>query len=235
MTKKLILFDIDGTLILTGGVAASLMVKSVSQVLNRPVQWNIRDFVGYTDRYILQTLLQRCGTSESFLDDFTEEALSIYLKGLSHELSQDGIIRVLPGVQKLVHAFSQDPRFALGLVTGNVRDGAAKKLNPVGLFKYFPVGAFGDDGMLREKLPPIAIQRAENHFHCFFEKKDIWIVGDSANDIYCAHSNHIRCLAVGTGHYKEEELREHNPDAYLEDLSDSQKVVNIIYPDGETE
>ncbi len=228
MKKKLILFDVDGTLILTGGIAVGLMVEAVSRVTGCPVQWNIRDFVGYTDRYILRTLLKRCGVSEALLDDLTEAALTHYLQGIQKALSSDGAITVLPGVKPLLEALDRDERFALGLLTGNVRQGAHHKLAPVGLDRYFPIGAYGDDALLRDDLPPVAIQRAEKYYQCFFEKKDIWIVGDSVNDIRCAHAHHLRCLAVGTGKIPEEEIRRYHPEIFLPDLTDTEEIIRIL-------
>ena len=82
MKRKLILFDIDGTLILTGGIAAGLMVEAVSAVLKRPIQWTILDFVGNTDRSIIQTLLRRNGAIEPSLEEMAEASLNDYLKRL---------------------------------------------------------------------------------------------------------------------------------------------------------
>ena len=228
LPKKLILFDIDGTLVLTGGIAMGKMVEAVSRVTGFPVQWHVRDFVGYTDRYILRTLLQRCGVSEGRVEDLTEAALSYYLEGIRDALRSDGAVRVLPGVKALLEALSRDKRFALGLLTGNVREGAHYKLAPVGLERYFPVGAYGDDALLRDDLPPVAIQRTEKHYQCFFEKKDIWIIGDSVNDIRCAHAHHLRSLAVGTGKIPAEELRKYRPDVFLPDLTPTEKIIRIL-------
>jgi len=228
MRKKLILFDIDGTLVLTGGLAGRLMVESISRVLGKPIQWNILDFVGNTDRNIIRTLLRRNGATEPMLEDLAEDALKLYLERLREEIQQDQVIRVLPGVRELLGALENDPRFVLGLLTGNMREGARLKLEPVGLHRYFPVGAFGDDALKRNELPPFALQRAEKYYQCFFEPKDIWIVGDSANDIKCAHANHLRCLAVGTGHLNEAELKKYQPDALLPDLSSTERVIQIL-------
>ncbi len=228
MKKKLVLFDIDGTLVLTGGIAVGKMVEAVSRVTGCPVQWNIRDFVGYTDRYILRTLLQRCGVSEALLEDLTQEALTHYLEGIREVLRSDGAVTVLPGVKALLEALSRDRRFALGLLTGNVRQGAHHKLAPVGLERYFPVGAYGDDALLRDDLPPVAIQRAEKYYQCFFEKKDIWIVGDSVNDIRCAHAHRLRSLVVGTGKIPAEELQKYHPEVFLPDLTPTEEIMRIL-------
>ena len=228
MNKKLILFDIDGTLILTGGVAVGVMVESVSRVLQRPIQWTISDFVGNTDQSILFTLFRRNGGIEPMLDDMVEQALSLYLKQLRKELAKDGIVQVLPGVKKLLKKMEKTPEFALGLVSGNVREGARIKLSSEKLFKYFPIGAFGDDALKRENLPPFAISRAEKYYGCFFDRSNIWIVGDSVNDIKCAHANRLRCLAVASGHEKEAELQKHHPTKLLSNLLDTEQVIKCL-------
>ncbi|MEJ2637520.1 MAG: HAD family hydrolase [Calditrichia bacterium] len=228
MNKKLILFDIDGTLILTRGIAAGLMAECISIVLKRPIQWSMKDFVGNTDRSIINTLLRRNGAIEPSLDDMSEKALEIYLKHLSREINRDGVVNILPGVEMLLAELHRDERFALGLLTGNVREGARIKLTGHRLYDYFPIGAFGNDALKRELLPPFAIQRAEKYYHLFFNRGDIWIVGDSVNDIKCAHANHLHSLAVTTGHQKKEELQEYRPTVLIPDLSDVQKVMDIF-------
>jgi phosphoglycolate phosphatase-like HAD superfamily hydrolase len=228
MSKKLILFDIDGTLILTGGVAARLMAEAVAEQVGMPVQWNIRDFVGNTDRNIIYTLLNRSGVREAIIEETTNRSIENYLKKLEQELKKDEVVTILPGVRQLLAVLKNDSRCALGLLTGNVLAGAQIKLAKEDLFSYFPIGAFGDDALKREQLPSFAIQRAEKYYGHFFNKKDIWIVGDSVNDIKCAQANHLKSLAVASGHVKEEELAEYHPSALLPDLVPTEKIVNIL-------
>lgn len=228
MSKKLILFDIDGTLILTGGVAARLMAEAVAEQVGMPVQWNIRDFVGNTDRNIIYTLLNRSGAQETIMEETTNRSIEKYLQRLQQELKKDEVVTILPGVKQLLAVLKSDSRFALGLLTGNVLRGAQIKLAKENLFSYFPVGAFGDDALKREQLPSFAIQRAEKYYGYFFDKKDIWIVGDSVNDIKCAQSNHLKSLAVASGHVKEEELAEYHPSALVKDLSETENVIEIL-------
>lgn len=229
MKRKLLLFDVDGTLILTGGLAAGLMAEAVSRVIGSPIQWNITDFVGNTDRSIIQTLLRRNGAIEPMLADMTENVLEMYLQNLKIKLKDNSVVQILPGVKPLLRALKKDDRFALALLTGNVEAGARIKLAKNKIIDYFPVGAFGNDALKREYLPPFAIQRAEKHFNCFFDKKDIWIIGDSANDIKCAQANHLRSFAVATGHTKMAELESYHPTALIPDLKDQKKFLDVIF------
>jgi phosphoglycolate phosphatase len=228
MKRKLLLFDVDGTLILTGGLAAGLMAEAVSRVIGSPIQWNITDFVGNTGRSIIQTLLRRNGAIEPMLADMTENVLEMYLQNLKIKLKDNSVVQILPGVKPLLRALKKDDRFALALLTGNVEAGARIKLAKNKIIDYFPVGAFGNDALKREYLPPFAIQRAEKHFNCFFDKKDIWIIGDSANDIKCAQANHLRSFAVATGHTKMAELESYHPTALIADLKDQKKFLDVI-------
>ena len=109
MKRKLLLFDVDGTLILTGGLAAGLMAEAVSRVIGSPIQWNITDFVGNTDRSIIQTLLRRNGAIEPMLADMTENVLEMYLKNLKIKLKDNSVVQILPGVKPLLRALKKDP------------------------------------------------------------------------------------------------------------------------------
>jgi phosphoglycolate phosphatase len=226
--KKLLLFDIDGTLILTGGVAARYMAESTSEVMRAPISWNIEDFVGNTDRNIITTLLRRNGASEAMTEEMTDKVLEMYLNRLEVGLQEDGVVKILPGVKRMLEKLHQDDRFSLGLVTGNMLEGARIKLREESLFSYFPIGAFGDDAVNREHLPPIAVQRAEKYYGHFYDRKDIWIVGDSINDIRCAQANHLHSLVVATGHIKSEELQSFHPTALLKNFLKTDKVITLF-------
>lgn len=228
MGKKLILFDVDGTLIFSKGVAPRLMAEAVAEQVGMPVPWTINDFVGNTDRNIIYTLLNRHGVREAMIEQITNQALESYLKKLEQELKRDDVITILAGVKPLLFALKSDERFALGLLTGNILRGAQLKLAKDDLFSYFPIGAFGDDALKREQLPSFAIQRAEKYYGHFFHKTDIWIVGDSIPDIKCAHANHLKCLAVASGHVKEEELAAYHPSALVKDLQETEKIIQIL-------
>ena len=226
--RKLLLFDIDGTLILTGGRAGRLMLRCVEQEAGQSLEYSVRDFVGFTDRFIIRKLLLRAGVKTAEVESRIDRVIDCYLQALGKVLSAPEAIRVLPGVTELLGELSTNGEVALGLVTGNVREGARAKLSPVGLFQYFPVGAFGDDAMERHLLPPIAIARAENHFQTRFHRKNIWIIGDSPNDVRCAKRNGLRCLAVASGVIPKEELAAMKPDALVSNLSQTEAILKIF-------
>jgi phosphoglycolate phosphatase-like HAD superfamily hydrolase len=157
-----------------------------------------------------------------------DEILERYVSQLKIHLNKDGVIQILDGVENLLKKLKTDEKFSLGLLTGNILEAAQIKLSPNSLFEYFPVGAFGNDALKREQLPPFAIQRAEKYYGHFYDRDNIWIVGDSINDIRCAHANHIKCLAVASGHTKQAELEPYHPNALVKDLSDTKAVMRIL-------
>jgi phosphoglycolate phosphatase-like HAD superfamily hydrolase len=205
-----------------------LMISAISGVSGSPVTWSIGDFVGNTDQNIIRTLLLRNGINEVHVSGYVNDILVKYLSSLKIELHKDGVIQILPGVEKLLKNLKEDDYFSLGLLTGNILESAQIKLGKHGLFAYFPIGAFGDDALKREQLPPIAIQRAEKYYGHFYDRRDVWLVGDSVNDIKCAHANHVKCLAVASGHTTREELLYHHPHALVDDLQDTDEIIKIL-------
>ncbi|RMG67654.1 MAG: HAD family hydrolase, partial [Calditrichaeota bacterium] len=188
----LLLFDIDGTLTTSEGRAGQLMIRALEELLGQKVTYTRDDFSGSTDRLIIRNLLRRSGKPIEDEDRVIDAVLERYLAYLRQEFLPGGVVRALPGVKSLLEALARDERFALGLVTGNVREGAYTKLRPVGLAEYFPVGAFGDDAMDRNALPPLALARASRYYHTPFDPRRTWIIGDSIRDIACARANGLR-------------------------------------------
>jgi phosphoglycolate phosphatase-like HAD superfamily hydrolase len=130
----------------------------------------------------------------------------------------------------LAYLFAQEDTF-LGLVTGNIEEGARMKLDHVQLNEYFPIGAYGSDSADRLDLPAIAVERASKYFEQQFLQDDVLIVGDSVNDILCAKHYGARCLAVNTGKTPWDELADLKPEFLFKDLSDTQGVIAAIYAD----
>ncbi len=227
-TPRLLLFDVDGTLILSGGVAGRLMLKAVATVTGKNYSYNVRDFAGYTDRLIMRRLLQQAGVPPEAIPRKLQQAEALYLQWIAERFQKPDFVRVLPGVRELLEQLQQHNGYYLGLLTGNIRQGAAIKLASVGLLDYFPVGAFGDDAEDRNQLPPIALQRAQNHYGISFTPENTWIIGDAPNDVRCARANQVRVLAVATGVIPAEELAREQPDALIPDLSHVDQVLEIL-------
>lgn len=226
--RKLLLFDIDGTLVKTDGAAGKIMVQSIEREVGRPIQATRDVYLGSTDRLIVKTLLERNGVAVDNLEEATDRILGRYADAVYAALSPAGTVTALPGVAELLARFSKRQDLALGLVTGNIQAGARAKLIPPDLDRYFHVGAFGDDAMERNALPPIAVWRAQAFFAETFAPQDTWIIGDTPKDIDCAKANGLRCLAVASGWIGPEALCAHRPDALLNDLSDAAAVLRLF-------
>lgn len=226
--RKLLLFDIDGTLVKTNGAAGKLMVQSIELEAGLPIQATRDVYLGSTDRLIVKTLLERNAIAVDDLEEATDRILRRYADAVHAALSPAGTVTLLPGVVELLQHCSQREDLALGLVTGNIQAGARAKLIPPDLDRYFHVGAFGDDALERNLLPPIAVWRAETFFAKPFAPQDTWIIGDTPKDIGCAKANGLRCLAVASGWIEPEALCAHRPDALLNDLSDTKAVLRLF-------
>jgi phosphoglycolate phosphatase-like HAD superfamily hydrolase len=226
MNPKLLLFDIDGTLLSAHGVPKIAMAT----VLERRYQCfeydTNYDFSGRTDPQIVEHLLKY--DNREYSEDLTDEILGEFCIELNKEIVNGKKPVIHPGVCDLVEKLSITENVYLGLVTGNVSEGARIKLEAVDLQTYFPIGGFGDDSKDRNELPPIAKLRAEKYFSTKFLSNDIWIIGDSIYDVECAQKNGLRCLAVATGKTSKDKLIEANPEFIEEDFSDLDKIQHVL-------
>ena len=204
------------------------MLKAVETVSGHSFQYNVRDFAGYTDRLIMRRLLERAGVPAEQVEEKLKQAETLYLQWIADRFQDPHFVQILPGVKPLLEKLTETNHFYLGLLTGNLREGARIKLGAVGLFHYFPIGAFGDDAEERLELPPIALERAHRHFGVQFAPQEVWIIGDAPNDIRCARANQLRSLIVATGVVPVEELKSEKPDVLLPDLSRTEEVMAIL-------
>lgn len=228
--QRLILFDIDGTLLTAGGAAARAFHRGLLEVFGTAGPINGHSFAGKTDPQIAHELLTAVGVSPAEVDERLPALWEAYLRDLPAELEHTRI-RVLPGVHPLVERLEQRADdTALGLLTGNIADGARLKLDAAGLaFQRFAVGAFGSDHADRAELPAVAVHRAERRFGHRFQGKDIVIIGDTPNDIACGESLGVRTIAVSTGSYSPDQLAACGPDHLFESLEALDAVWEAIF------
>jgi phosphoglycolate phosphatase len=226
MKSKLLLFDIDGTLISARGIPRKAMKRVLQKRYDNFSYDGEFNFSGRTDWEIVEHLLSYDRRTVS------QREVAQILKDFAHELQhefQDGIKPLIhPGVENLLSKLNETENVHLGLVTGNISRGAMVKLSAAGLHDYFPIGGFGDDAKVRRELPRFAIERATAYYDLTFDNKNIWIIGDSIFDIDCAKVNNLRSLAVCTGWTPREELQKHQPEFLEDDLSDIYKIMNIF-------
>ncbi|MBI3260440.1 MAG: HAD hydrolase-like protein [Ignavibacteriae bacterium] len=228
--KKLILFDIDGTLIsMKRSAQRAIMEYACEYAIGYSVPPSaIPPLSGKTDKQIIREILANLEISQT-----ENEAITIdFLEGLriaTPKHSSEETINVLINVKELVKHLHNHPDFQLALLTGNNRDCAYSKLMPTGLDIYFPFGAFGCDHHDRKKLPPIAIERGniftrQNHFSA----DTTLIIGDAPGDVSCAKANDIPVLAVATGLFSVEELQQEGANLVLKNFSNLDTSVEAI-------
>ena len=227
--KRLILFDIDGTLLSTNGAARKAFHRAMLEVYGTAGPIDSHQFDGKTDPQIARELLILDGMPEHNIDDDLPKLFECYLSGMAQEIARPGhSTLVYPGVRELLDALHADERVLLGLLTGNIAEGAALKLRSAGLDHYFKFGAFGSDSAQRGELPPIAVQRALERTGVSFGGKDVVVIGDTPSDVQCGQSIGVYALGVCTGRHDRESLLQAGADEVLEDLSDTRRVLDIL-------
>ena len=224
---KLVLFDIDGTLIRDDGAAREAYGIALKKVYDYERPLKAYDFSGRTDPQITYMVLGDGGFSPDQIEAKFGELWTAYLEALSRLVSRERV-RVMPGILPLLDELHRHDDVVLGLLTGNIEPGARIKLAPHDLNAYFPFGAFGSDSMDREKLPPIAIHRAEELAGHRIEGRDVVIIGDSIYDVRCGVPHNATTIAVATGVTPPEKLHAENPDHFFETLEDTDGVMRAI-------
>lgn len=225
---KLILFDIDGTLVsVDHRVTQDLFRGILGEVLGYEGDVPEQELHGKTDRQIFLELCQLIGRPREEAEELFGRFDDYLCRKWSRSLDAD-TVTVHPGVRELLHRLAMREDVALGLLTGNLEVAARIKLAPHGLHEYFPFGAFGSDAIDRVALPPIALERAGRHHGAEFTYDRTLIIGDSHRDIACARAWGIHVLAVGTGTLSVAELSRYQPDALCENLLDDAAVTQFL-------
>jgi phosphoglycolate phosphatase len=229
---KLILFDIDGTLVWTDGAGRRAIHGALMEVFGASGPPGYR-LDGKTDPQIVRELMRASGYDDADIDARMPGVFSRYVTRLREELAAVGYHpRVPPGVRELLDALQRRRDVVLGLLTGNIAEGARAKLESVGIDPArFRVGAFGSDHEQRPLLPDVACRRVRERLGLDVAGGDVVIVGDTPADMSCGRAIGARAIGVATGRYSVEELRDHHPAAVFADLSDTDAVVAAILGD----
>lgn len=214
---RLVLFDIDGTLVHSGGQAKPAFAEAMLAVYGTTGAIETYDFSGKTDGQIVVELLEGEGFERPAVVERLPELREEYLGRFSGRFDPSRS-RVLPGVRELLDRLAGRDDVTLALLTGNFERGARIKLEPLGLYGYFRFGSFGDDAIDRRALPPVALERARRHLGRAVAPDQAVIVGDSLLDVDCAQANGIDCLAVASGWTSAETLAAAGPRWVVESL-----------------
>jgi phosphoglycolate phosphatase-like HAD superfamily hydrolase len=230
MPAKLVLFDIDGTLLLTDGAGRRAIVAALGEEIGDAAAFRRVRFAGKTDPQIVADLLEAAGHRGPHPPDRVAGICRRYVELLARELEHTTTrTTVMPGVHQLLERLDAEDGVILGLLTGNVAEGATLKLRSAGLDPArFRVGAYGSDSAHRPELPPIAARRAEPYFGRVPSGAEVVIIGDTPADIACGQCIDARAVAVATGGYSVSDLAACGPHAAFEDLSDTDRVLEAI-------
>jgi phosphoglycolate phosphatase len=224
---KLVLFDIDGTLLADGGAARAAYGDALRAVYDYRGDLARYDFSGRTDPQITRMVLGDAGLSRAEIDARLPALWEVYLAGLARNATPDRV-RVLPGMRELVAALAQRDDVLLALLTGNIEPGARLKLGAPALNHYFPFGAFGSDASERDALPPIAVARASALHGHRFAGADVVILGDSIYDVRCGVPHNATTIAIASGRTDAATLRAENPTFFFDDAAEWERVLRAI-------
>jgi phosphoglycolate phosphatase len=231
--KKLVLFDIDGTILLSSGAGRRAIIAALAEDVGTHESWERIRFDGKTDPQILVELLEAAGHSEDPDEERVRTLGRKYVGLLREELSRPGHrTTLMPGILPLLDRVEQDALTVPGLLTGNFAEGAALKLHSGGINPArFRVGAYGSDSPHRAELPPIAARRAEAIFGRVPSGHEVVIVGDTPADVTCGQCIGARAIGVATGGYSTAELAAAGAYAVFSDLSETDAVFDAILRD----
>jgi phosphoglycolate phosphatase len=226
---RVVLFDIDGTILRSGGVGRRAMERALTHVFGSPGNRDYR-FDGNTDRQIVRELMREKGLDDETIDEEMDRLLDVYLSGLNAELeSGKRNVHVYPGVREILDELEHETSVTIGLLTGNIEGGARAKLGAAGIdIARFKVNAFGSDHENRPELPAVAQRRAREMLGADIAGNRVIVIGDTPADIRCGEAIGARAIGVATGNYSVEELSEHDPYAVFETLADTEAVMQRI-------
>ena len=229
----LILFDIDGTLLLTQRAGTQSMQAATRELFGDQFTFDGVDIGGRLDPLIWADVAKANGIEDpaSHHDRFR----ATYLRHFQERLARDPTVMVLPGVVELIEALSQETDMWLGLLTGNYPETGRMKIEAAGLdMDSFAVAVWGVDGAHRRELPVVAMEQYAAQTGRTIEAHNVVIIGDTLHDIDCARANGCRCLAVSTGMCTADELAAHEPDLLVDDLSDTSSILAWLLKPVET-
>jgi phosphoglycolate phosphatase-like HAD superfamily hydrolase len=232
-TLRILFWDIDGTLIRSARTGAFKdytipMLEGVFGTSGRLAEMKVS---GMTDLQIVAEALRPEGFTHEHIRERIDYLRERYMEEM-HKATSNGaeFFQVLPGVREVLQAVADHPRYQSALLTGNIEPAAYLKMELVGLSEFFPLpGAFGDESHDRRDLPALAAERIRSKLKLDLQPHQFIVVGDTPNDIACAHHFGALALAVGTGRlYTTEDLLACSPEAFIPDLSNLEVAMKTL-------
>jgi phosphoglycolate phosphatase-like HAD superfamily hydrolase len=234
MARRLILWDVDGTLVWTGPATRDAFDRAVSSVLGRAIGEHGVSLGGKTDPQIAMEILAALAVAENEARAHVPAVLRAVERELAEAVDavrRDG--RVLPGVEEILKRLRGRPDVIQTVLTGNTEANGRLKVAMFGLDPYLDadIGAYGSDSADRRELVPIALEKLERLRGVRITAADTWVIGDTVLDLACARAGGARCLLVATGRVAFSELAEAGADAAMPDLSDVDSVERLLLGD----
>jgi phosphoglycolate phosphatase len=224
---RLVLFDIDGTLLTDRGASREAFAAALGEVFAYDGDLGHYDFSGRTDPQIARMVLSDAGWDRDEIDARLPRLWELYLAGLARNAAGDRV-RTLPGIPELLDALESHEEVVLALLTGNIEPGARLKLGGAGLNDLFPFGAFGSDSPDRNLLVPFAVGRAAERLGHAFAGSDVVIIGDSIYDVRCGVPHGATTIAVASGKTPGALLQAENPSHYFDDARQRDELLAAI-------
>lgn len=224
---KLLLFDIDGTLINSGGSGKRAMNLAFEQLYGYPDILDDISLSGRTDDLILQDAFEKAKLSPD--PEKMAKYKKLYFNLLEKEITKpNSHKRIMPGVNTLLQELNLRQNIYLGLLSGNWQNSGYIKIRHFNLDSYFPFGAFSDDATNRSELVPIAISRFESRTGFKPSVDDVYVIGDTPRDIECTKPHGVKSVAVAASFYKRKELETYNPDYLFDDFNSINDVLQVL-------
>jgi phosphoglycolate phosphatase len=226
--KKLLLFDLDWTLIYTGGAGIRAFNAAFQGLFGLPDGLKGFTLDGKTDRAIARELIAQRTGREPTADDI-QALCEKYVVELGREVPVSPGFRIMPGIGELLPILRDHADVLMGLGTGNLKAGAEAKLTRVDFWRYFAFGGFADDSEIRAEVLAAGVRRGETMAHQKFAARDVIVIGDNFRDVEAGKAIGATTVAVATGPMKIEELAAYKPDHLFADLSDTKKVLQTFF------
>lgn len=226
---RLLLFDIDGTLIRSHGAGRAVLSAALKEVFGTAGPIDTYRFGGKTDRRIIRDLLTAEGVSLRTIEAKLPETFRQMAEKGAAYFPESGM-SICPGAEKLLTALQSRPDAVIGLLTGNIAETAPLKLQAAGIDPaQFVLGAYGSDSADRNKLPAIAMERAAELTNCTFIGSNTTIIGDTPADILCARAGQATAVSIASGWHARDTLSKHHPDFLFDNLLDTETVMDALF------
>ncbi len=226
---KLLIFDIDGTLVSTGGLTGVAFELAIEELYNVKNSTKSIEPFGLTDQLIFSEILRINNIPHDNVVEEFDRFCEKYIIHLGNQLNTSDTTKLLPGVKTLLEKLSAEKNIFLALETGNIEPSAFLKLHSLGIINYFPIGGFGSDSPDRAKIIELAFRRAQAHYRVPFSIKETWVIGDTPNDISAGQRLGVNTISVATGVFNADHLNQFRPNAIFENFNDWGRFLSVIH------